>query len=203
MLTDTTGILTGEEKISVQGVNVAIQRETLRQRQIEFLQTTINPTDMKIMGLAGRAKVLRSVSNTIGLDGEEVVPPDDAMEKMQQAQQQQEAAGPVVQQVQKGVQKGVELGVQRITTELTAGQIAAQTQTPEGRPVHIGTLAGASATNNPAMDLGPQGDAARMAAQGQGTKQGPRVGGGMAPNSANLVGNSPNGGQHPISPGVG
>ena len=43
MLTDTTGLLTGEEKISVQGVQVAIQKETIRQRQIEFLQATNNP----------------------------------------------------------------------------------------------------------------------------------------------------------------
>ena len=50
MLTDTTGLFTGEEKISVQGVQVAIQKETMRQRQIEWLQATNNPTDMHIMG---------------------------------------------------------------------------------------------------------------------------------------------------------
>jgi hypothetical protein len=59
----------------VQGVNVAIQRETLRQRQIEFLTATNNPTDQKIMGIKGRATVLRSVSTTIGMPGEEIVPP--------------------------------------------------------------------------------------------------------------------------------
>lgn len=208
MLTDTTGILTGEERISVQGVNVAIQRETLRQRQIEFLSTTINPTDQKIVGLKGRAAVLRSVASTIGLDGEEIVPPDQVMEQMEQEEKQAQANGPMVQQVQKGVQKGVELGVQRIATELTAGEIAAKTGMPEGLPTHIGTLPSGnegspSATNNPATDLGPQGDSARMAAVGQGTKQGPLVGGGMAPNSANVVGNQPGPGAHPISPGVG
>src|SRR4029077_3387293 len=70
LLTDTTGLLTGEEDISVQGVSVAVQRETLRQRQLEFLQHTNNPTDFGIMGVKGRGSVLRSVSQTIGLDGE-------------------------------------------------------------------------------------------------------------------------------------
>src|SRR5258708_2795561 len=43
MLTDTSGMLTGEETIRVMGVNVAIQRETERSRQLEFLQATANP----------------------------------------------------------------------------------------------------------------------------------------------------------------
>lgn len=79
MLTDTTGILNGDENIRVMGVNVAIQRETQRQRQLEFLQITANPMDAQIIGIPGRAKVLRSVSNEIGLDGEGIVPPDDEL----------------------------------------------------------------------------------------------------------------------------
>jgi hypothetical protein len=159
MLTDNTGLLTGEEKISVQGVSVAIQRETLRQRQIEFLGATINPTDQKIMGIKGRAAVLRSVSSTIGLDGEEIVPPDDQIEKMAQAeqQQQQNGNGAIQQRVDEGVQKGVEAGVARIATELTAGILAERGGMGEGPPAHIGTPPGGGeqpATNNPAMDLG-------------------------------------------------
>lgn len=197
MLTDTSGLLTGEEKISVQGVNVAIQRETLRQRQIEFLQATINPTDQHIMGLKGRAAVLRSVSTTIGMDGEEIVPPDEQIDKMVQQQQQQDPIGQAIQQkVTEGVEKGVQAGVQRIATELTAGVLAARANMPEGPPAHIGTPAG-PATNNPAMDLG------QMSSQGQGTKPAQLTGGGMAPNSATLVGNQPGAGALPISPGVG
>ena len=59
LLSDTTGLLTGEEDIYVQGVNVAVQRETQRQRQLEFLQHTNNPIDMGIMGIKGRGAVLR------------------------------------------------------------------------------------------------------------------------------------------------
>ena len=54
MLTDDTGLLTGEEKIRVLGVAVAQQRETQRARQLEFLQMTANPIDMGIIGPKGR-----------------------------------------------------------------------------------------------------------------------------------------------------
>lgn len=89
MLTDTSGMLSGEESIKVMGVSVAIQRETERARQMEFLHATANPIDAAIMGPTGRAKVLRSVSQGIGLDGEDIVPSDDDV-KANAAQQQQD-----------------------------------------------------------------------------------------------------------------
>jgi hypothetical protein len=90
MLTDTSGFLTGEEQIRVLGVNVAVQRETQRSRQLEFLQITANPVDSQIVGPKGRANILRSVARTIGLDGQEIVPTEDQLDAMQR--QQAEAA---------------------------------------------------------------------------------------------------------------
>jgi len=83
LMTDTSGLLTGEEEVAPKGVVVAMQRETLRQRQLEFLQITANPIDMSIIGPKGRAAVLRSVSQGIGLDGEEIVPSDAHMDEQQ------------------------------------------------------------------------------------------------------------------------
>lgn len=91
MLTDSTGLLNGDEEIRVLGVNVAVQRETQRSRQMEFLTATANPIDMQITGIRGRAAVLRSVSQTLGLDGEKIVPSDDELEAMQQQAAQQAA----------------------------------------------------------------------------------------------------------------
>jgi hypothetical protein len=88
MLTDTSGMLTGEESIKVMGVSVAIQRETERSRQMEFLHATANPIDNQIMGPTGRAKVLRAVSQGIGLDGDEIVPSEDEVKANAQAAQQ-------------------------------------------------------------------------------------------------------------------
>lgn len=210
MMTDTSGLLTGEEKISVQGVTVAIQRETIRQRQIEFAQTTNNPTDLKIIGLKGRANILRAVSATIGLSGEKIVPSEQEMEQMEAQEKQQQASGggAVMQHIEQGVQRGIQEGVKRVTTELTAGGLAQEFAMPEGAPAHVGTMGTfpppqqpgqppGPATNNPRMDLG------QRAAQAQGNQPKTLVGGGMAPSSANLVGNQPGKAALPISPGVG
>ena len=143
LLTDTTGMLNGEEDITVKGVGVAVQRETQRQRQIEFLQHTANPMDQQIMGITGRGEVLRAVSQDIGLDGEKVVPSEQELQQADQQQKQQaQQGGNVAQQVTKGIQEGVEAGVKRIATELVAGLIAQQTGMPEGMPTHLGTLPG-------------------------------------------------------------
>jgi hypothetical protein len=88
MLTDTSGMLTGEEQIRVMGVNVAIQRETQRARQLEFLQITANPVDTQIVGPKGRAAILRNVASTIGMPGEEIVPSEEQLNQMQQQAQQ-------------------------------------------------------------------------------------------------------------------
>lgn len=83
LLTDQSGLLSGQEEVEVKGVNVAVQRETQRARQLEFLSITANPIDSQIVGPKGRAAILRSVSQTIGLDGEEIVPSEDELEQMQ------------------------------------------------------------------------------------------------------------------------
>ena len=89
MLTDQSGLLSGEETVRILGVSVAVQRDTQRSRQLEFLQITANPIDMQIIGPAGRAEVLRSISQDIGLNGSKIVPSDEdlqAQQKMAQAQ---------------------------------------------------------------------------------------------------------------------
>jgi hypothetical protein len=97
MLTDQTGMFRGDESIQVRGVQVAVQRETNRQRQMELLQATLNPVDQQIMGPLGRRALLYAVAQEVGLPGEEIVPTEDELkDKMQQAavaaQQQAQAA---------------------------------------------------------------------------------------------------------------
>lgn len=88
MLTDTTGMLTGEEQVKVNGVAVAIQKETEHQKQLQFLQITNNPGDQAIVGVPGRARVLRALSQSLGLP-DDVVPDDDTIaEQVKQNQQQ-------------------------------------------------------------------------------------------------------------------
>jgi hypothetical protein len=87
MLTDQSGLLTGEEKVRVMGVSVAVQRETQRARQLEFLQITANPMDMQIIGPKGRAEILRSVAQDIGLPGNDIVPSEEQIEQQQKMAQ--------------------------------------------------------------------------------------------------------------------
>lgn len=106
MMTDQSGLLSGEEEVRILGVSVAAQRETQRARQLEFLQVTANPLDQQIMGPKGRAVVLGSVANTLGLDGEKIVPSEEELEAQQQAMQQmaqiQQGMGQAAAQAQGG-----------------------------------------------------------------------------------------------------
>jgi len=96
LLTDQSGLLSGEEKVRVLGVSVAVQRDTQRARQEQFLQMTMNPIDNAIIGPMGRAQILRSVADTLGLPGEDIVPSEDKMKQMQQdAAQQAQQQGQV------------------------------------------------------------------------------------------------------------
>ena len=85
------GVFRGDESVVVKGVVYAVKREQDRTRQLEFLNMTANPTDMQIVGISGRSKVLGAVANSIGLDWDNIVPDDASMEAAQ-AQQQQEQA---------------------------------------------------------------------------------------------------------------
>ncbi len=220
LLTDTSGLLTGEESVSVQGVNVAIQRETQRQRQIEFLTTTANPLDQKIMGMAGRGKVLRSVADTIGLIGEEIVPDDDKLDQMQQAEEQNSQNASAIKAVNEGVDAGVKAGVQRITTEITSGLLGTDERLPMGPPTHIGTppgqpsqpqqgggpaQPGSQGTGGPGKPSAPQGaptDTAHAAARAQGSQPSQISTGHIGPQTA-LIGNSKGPGAVPVQGGAG
>jgi hypothetical protein len=191
LLSDTTGLLTGEENVSVQGVSVAIQRETQRQRQVEFLQSTANPIDMGIIGIKGRGAVLRSVAQTIGLDGDEIVPSDDDLEKLQQQQQGGGEQQALAQKVEAGVQQGVQMGVQKIASDLTAGLLASQAGVPAGQRGILPALTGGA----PLGPLGAPGSGAlgggmdQMARAAQGNQPSPLSQGNTMPTS--LVGNQP------------
>jgi hypothetical protein len=218
LLTDESGLLTGEEHVSVQGVNVAIQRETLRQRQIEFLQATANPLDQKIMGVSGRGKVLRAVSGTIGLVGEEIVPDDDKLDQMQQQEQQAAVAGPVSEAAQKGAMAGVQAGVQQIAKDLTAAGIGQQMGMPPvpgpvppqgpsvtmggAQPQPGGQRMGPGGPGQPSAPHGPPANPAQAAARAQGGQPRPLATNHMGPQTA-TVGHTPGPGRVPIQGGVG
>jgi hypothetical protein len=100
MLTDNTGMLSGNEQVQVNGVHVTVQKETERTKRLQFLQITGNPIDQQIVGTLGRARVLRSVSEDLGLP-DDIVPDDQQIQQQQQAQNAMQA-----QALHAGVQQG-------------------------------------------------------------------------------------------------
>ena len=96
MLTDTSDLLTGEEQIQVLGSKVSAQKETERQRQLQFLQITANPIDGPIIGEIGRARLLRAISEGMGLP-DDIVPDDQTLQAQMDAQKRLQAAGVAVQ----------------------------------------------------------------------------------------------------------
>ena len=85
LLTDTTGQLRGDESVRVRGVVFANQRETERSRMLEFLSLTANPMDAQIVGMEGRAELLREVADRIGLDHMSIVPDAEQMQAQSSA----------------------------------------------------------------------------------------------------------------------
>lgn len=122
MLTDQSGMLTGNERAEVMGVGVAVQKETQRSRQLEFLQATANPIDMQIIGPRGRANILRAVSSNLGMDGSDIVPADEELEKQQKMAAQQAAQAGQPGNLMAPPEEGTPPGVAAAPTPVSGAQ---------------------------------------------------------------------------------
>jgi hypothetical protein len=67
-----------------------MQLESLQLRRNEFLTSTNNPTDQQIVGMEGRAEVLREVAKGLDIDVSRVIPSRAMLQNMQA---QNQAAG--------------------------------------------------------------------------------------------------------------
>jgi hypothetical protein len=64
----------GDAQIIPRGaINLAV-KDTVNTRRVEFLQATANEFDMEIMGMEGRASILREVAKGLQMPEDEVVP---------------------------------------------------------------------------------------------------------------------------------
>jgi len=83
--------LKGDVVIVARGAMSIMLKEAAQVRRNEFLQTTANPIDMQIIGIPGRAEVLREVAKGLDIPTEKVVPSAERLRQQQammQAQQQ-------------------------------------------------------------------------------------------------------------------
>lgn len=109
----------GDCKVVARGANAMLQREQTLNARTQFLSFTNNPTDMQILGLEGRAAILRKVAESLDMPG--LIPTKAEMktreeqQHAQQAQQQQQQAAAMGQQVEAETEKTAAQ-----TAELTA-----------------------------------------------------------------------------------
>jgi hypothetical protein len=93
---ETDPELKGDVTIVARGASNLVAKEAAQVRRNEFLATTANPIDMQIMGVEGRAAVLREAAKTLQMDTDKVVPDLDTLRQkmqVQQAMNQQAQAG--------------------------------------------------------------------------------------------------------------
>ena len=95
--------LKGDLRIQARGAMSLTAKEAAQVRRNEFLATTANPFDMQIVGLEGRAAILREAAKALDMDPDKVVAPLPVLRQRmlqqqimmaQQAQQQAAAGGP-------------------------------------------------------------------------------------------------------------
>jgi hypothetical protein len=111
MLYNPDESIKGDCKAVPRGAAAILIKDSAQQRRIQFLGMTANPIDMQIIGVKGRAAVLREVANSMELDTDAIVPSEEQLEQQQeaaaqaQAQQQQammQAEGAKMQAEQQG-----------------------------------------------------------------------------------------------------
>ncbi len=67
--------LKGDVHIVARGASSLVNKENAALRRNEFLQVTGNPIDMQIVGIEGRAAILREAAKNLDMDPDKVVPP--------------------------------------------------------------------------------------------------------------------------------
>lgn len=111
----------GDCKAVARGASAILIKDSAQQRRMQFLSVTANPFDMQIVGVKGRAAVLREVAQTMEL-GDGVVPDEEAVDKQQEEAQraQQQAAQQQAQAAQAETQAKMQAEQQR--AEITGAQ---------------------------------------------------------------------------------
>ena len=84
MLYDPDESIKGDVTVEPQGILAMIIKEQMASQRLEFLAATANPLDEEIMGVEGRANLLRAAAEPLQLGPRPVVPDDDRIEEIAQ-----------------------------------------------------------------------------------------------------------------------
>jgi len=75
MMYSSDADLKGDVNIIADGAGALMAQEAAQVRRNEFLAATMNPVDMQIIGLKGRAAILRETVKTLDMDPDDIIPP--------------------------------------------------------------------------------------------------------------------------------
>ena len=83
MLHDPDESIKGDAQVVAKGINARLQADAARQSHMALLEVTgSDPQDRQIVGLEGRAKLLKALINTFDdIDHDEIVPSDEELEQ--------------------------------------------------------------------------------------------------------------------------
>lgn len=84
MLYDPDESIKGDVTVEPQGILAMIIKEQMASQRLEFLAATNNPTDEEIMGVEGRANLLRAAAEPLQLGPRPIVPDDDRIQEISQ-----------------------------------------------------------------------------------------------------------------------
>jgi hypothetical protein len=85
--------LMGDCRIVARGSMALIVKEQMQARRQDFLNNTNNPVDLQIIGIQGRARLLRSVAQALDLPVDKIVPNESALEQKMMAAANQPPPG--------------------------------------------------------------------------------------------------------------
>jgi hypothetical protein len=88
MLNSDDASVKGDSQIVPKGALAALVREQTQLRRQEFLQTTTNDIDLKIIGIRGRAALLRSIAEGLDMNVDKIVPSEEKIEAMEKQEEQ-------------------------------------------------------------------------------------------------------------------
>lgn len=90
MIYNPDPFIKGDFKVVAKGAMGLIAKEAVQSRRNEFLAATANPVDLQILGLEGRAYLLRELATGLQMDTDKIVPSPEMMKfKQEMAQMQQ------------------------------------------------------------------------------------------------------------------
>lgn len=90
----------GDLQIVARGASGMLLRELQLQKLTEFMDRTNNPTDQEIMGVEGRAELLRLQAKLLNIDVTDIVPSEDELEKRREKAKEDMAKSQQAQQAQ-------------------------------------------------------------------------------------------------------